>query len=120
MITNQKISIKIKRIKKRAKSQKIKNTVKIDSTKIKNNNNSKYNDSESEKDILEDITDNVQLQDLIKSKIFYLELNNENKEFYKYSLSKAYWNIFTINYKCSDSLCDSRLSAKIEKLIIII
>ncbi len=86
--------------KKKLSHEKLKNT-KLYSNKnvkkINNNNISEYKDSENEKVIVEDISNNDQLQNIIKSKIFYLEITTENNKFYKFSFSKACWNTLTIS-----------------------
>ena len=46
--------------------------------------------------------------------MFYIELKIEENEIYKYSFSKAHWKKISINYKCSDTNCESRLYAKFE------
>ena len=40
----------------------------------------------------------------------------KKKIYYKYSFSKANWKTLTVNYKCLDSSCSGRLTAKIESL----
>ena len=90
---------------------------KFDNLEIKNNKKFKNIESEEEDEKEHDnIINDKHWQEKIKNKIYYLEFNNEKKEYYKYSFSKANWKTLTVNYKCSDSSCSWRLTAKIEIL----
>lgn len=72
------------------------------------------------KKIIQSVQKKIQLEDdetiyeNIKSKIYYIQYINDESEQFKYSFSKAHWKTKTINYKCSDYICESRLTAKIE------
>lgn len=63
------------------------------------NNNTKKNKNNNENE--DNILNNKELQDLIKSKIYYLEYTNEEKQYYKFSFLKTHWNTMIISYKCS-------------------
>ena len=114
------------KIKSRAKSQNPKSKLNINkkssNLEIENDNNKDNindklsNEKEKGKKEEDNIIDNTDLQNLIKSKIYYIEYITDEKEYYKFSFSKPHWNTLNISYKCSDSICGSRLSANFELL----
>ncbi len=83
-------------------------------TNIENHNIISFKEKESEKEEKLNIISSIVLQNEIKSKIFYIQLKTVENEIHKYSLSKAHWKNININYKCSDTNCESRLYAKFE------